>query len=185
MITEEMVKKIDETTRILGEMYKNSKSDKSIRVYDGEDKGLEIRAGLTGEACFAEKYKLEADLNAYRTGDGHIDFKVQINDHTVLTIDIKTVTKPNQLNLLVKQWELEDEYVSDILVMSRYFNPKRVDFIGWTSRALMWENKPKVFCTKTNIKNYYRHYTKLFSMEDLDKILKGPGIRMKQLKHRP
>jgi hypothetical protein len=182
-MNDEMVKKIYETSMLLQKKYKNSKSHKSIRVYEGEDEGLEKIMGFTGEVIFAEKYNLEADLNVYDTGDGHIDFKVKINDDRILTIDVKTIKETHNF-LLVKEWEMK-EYCSDILVMGRFIHKKRVDFVGWTSRVLMLENEPKVFCKKTNIPNYYRHYTKLFSMEDLDKILKGPGIRMRQLKHRP
>lgn len=178
---EKTIEKIYNVSIELQDMFKYSKSHKSIRHYtDPKDKGKEKIIGFTGEVLFAERYGLEACLVAYGTGDGHIDFKVQINEDTILTIDVKTT--PVLGHLFVKEWEID--LCSDILVMGKYINNTNVEFLGWTTKKLIRQNGPKIFNQKLGIPNYYMHYSNLFKMEDLDKILKGPGVKIKQLNHR-
>jgi len=178
---EKTIEKIYNASIQMQDMYKNSKSHKSIRHYTNpKDKGKEKIIGFTGEVLFAERYNLEACLGVYGSGDGHIDFKIQLNDDIILTIDVKTT--PVLGHLFVKEWEID--LCSDILVMGKYIDNNTVDFVGWTTKKLIRKNGPKIFNKHLGIPNYYMHHSDLFKMEDLDKILKGPGVIIKQINHR-
>ena len=128
------------------------------------DPNVEDTIGVAGEIAFAERYGLEIDDSIRPEGDGHIDFKVKINNVEV-TIDIKTAQKA--YNLLIKEWEIND--CADILVLAKYTSDKKIDFLGWETKDVM-KMMPKKIFSSLKIVNFYRSKNKLRPMTDLDDL---------------
>ena len=184
---DKIVAKIHKLAMDIQNMYKYSTSDKAERFYtEKEDVGKEKIIGYTGEYLFGQKYNLEACLEVFGTGDGYVDFKVKLNDEIPLSIDVKTFIvelTEKKGNLLVKKWEVEEDKGSDIYVLGIFKDNKTVQFVGWTSKYWIKQSDVRVF-SRLGIPNHYVHHSKLFTMEELDLILKNPRIRINQINHR-
>jgi hypothetical protein len=133
------------------------------RYYD--DPNTEDTIGVAGELAFAKKYGLEIDDSIRPEGDGHVDFKVNINGNEV-TVDVKTAQKA--YNLLVKEWEIKD--CADILVLAERGPNDEIKFLGWETKDIMKVMPKKIF-SSLGIVNYYRHRDKLRPMFQLDDLL--------------
>ena len=139
------------------------------RYYKDENK--EDIIGISGEIAFGKKYNLKPDLEIKPNGDGHIDFKIKINDEKIITIDIKTAQKA--YNLLVKKWEIDK--CSDILVLAKYISETNIEFLGWSTRKIMKKQPIKIF-SSLGIENYFLHKNELKQMSLLDSLFKNNKI---------
>lgn len=154
----------------LGKQRQNAHPNGTKRYY--KDENTEDIIGIAGEIAFANRYGLSPDLEIRPNGDNHIDFKIEINDSIVKTIDVKTAQKA--YNLLVKQWEMDK--ASDILVLAEYKNENCINFLGWTTKKIMKQQPIKIF-SSLGIKNYFLHKNKLNKMEELDLVFKKCKIK--------
>lgn len=154
----------------LGEDRQKAHPNGTKRYYKNEN--TEDIIGIAGEVAFGKRYNLSPDLQIKPNGDNHIDFKIQINDSIIKTIDVKTAQKA--YNLLVKKWEIQK--ASDILVLAEYINEDCINFLGWSTKKIMKKQPIKIF-SSLGIENYFLHRNKLNRMEDLDLLFKKCKIK--------
>ena len=149
--------------KTIGEQRQSAHPQGTPRYY--KDPNAEDIIGVAGELAFAKEYGLQIDDSIRPEGDGHVDFEITING-VEATIDVKTAQKA--YNLLIKEWEIEE--CADIFVLAEYESDENIKFLGWETKDVM-KMMPKKIFSSLGIKNYYRHWTQLRPMNQLDELL--------------
>lgn len=128
---------------------------------------------MAGELAFGKRYGLNVDKTIRPNGDGHVDFRVVMNNGNTFTIDIKTAIKP--YNLLIKEREINK--CATVLVLAQY-DPanEEVSFLGWRTKGFMKTMPKKVF-SFLNIVSHFCPRDQLRNMEELDQLFKTHEIR--------
>jgi hypothetical protein len=153
----------EDQAKTIGEQRQSAHPQGTPRYY--KDPNAEDTIGVAGEIAFAKEYGLKIDDSIRPDGDGHVDFKLNINDQEI-TIDVKTANKA--YNLLIKEWEID--VCANILVLAQYESNTNIRFLGWETKDIM-KLMPKKIFSSLKIVNYYRHKSELRPMSQLDGIL--------------
>ena len=156
----------------LGIARQNAHPNGTQRYY--EDPNKEDIIGMAGELAFGKRYGLNVDKSIRPNGDGHVDFRVVMNNGNTFTIDIKTAIKA--YNLLIKEREINKCAI--VLVLAQY-DPanEEVSFLGWQTKRIMKTMPKKVFSSRLGIMNYYCPRDQLRSIEELDQLFKAHEIK--------
>lgn len=162
--------KTNMNTNNLGKARQDAHPKGTKRYY--KDVNREDTIGIAGEIAFGNRYNLTPDLEIRPMGDGHVDFKINVEDKKIITIDVKTAQKA--YNLLIKKWEIDK--ASDILVLAHYIDNDNIEFLGWSTRKIMKQQPIKVF-SSLGIENYFLSKDKLNSMEMLDELFTKASIQ--------
>ena len=163
--------KLTNESHSLGIARQNAHPNGTQRYY--EDPNKEDIIGMAGELAFGKRYGLNVDKSIRPNGDGHVDFRVVMNNGNTFTIDIKTAIKA--YNLFIKEREIN--VCATVLVLAQY-DPanEEVSFLGWRTKGFMKTMPKKVF-SWLNIMNYYCPQNQLRSMEELDELFKAHEIK--------
>ena len=155
----------------LGIARQNAHPNGTQRYY--EDPNKEDIIGMAGELAFGKRYSLQVDKSIRPNGDGHVDFRVVMNNGNTFTIDIKTAIKA--YNLLIKEREINKCAI--VLVLAQY-DPANgeVCFLGWRTKGFMKTMPKKVF-SFLGITSHFCPRDQLNSMEELDQLFKAHEIK--------
>ena len=155
----------------LGIARQNAHPNGTQRYY--EDPNKEDIIGMAGELAFGKRYSLQVDKSIRPNGDGHVDFRVVMNNGNTFTIDIKTAIKA--YNLLIKEREINKCTI--VLVLAQY-DPANgeVCFLGWRTKGFMKTMPKKVF-SFLGITSHFCPRDQLHSMEELDQLFKAHEIK--------
>ena len=155
----------------LGIARQNAHPNGTQRYY--EDPNKEDIISMAGELAFGKRYSLQVDKSIRPNGDGHVDFRVVMNNGNTFTIDIKTAIKA--YNLLIKEREINKCAI--VLVLAQY-DPANgeVCFLGWRTKGFMKTMPKKVF-SFLGITSHFCPRDQLNSMEELDQLFKAHEIK--------
>ena len=158
-------------SHFLGIARQNAHPNGTQRYY--EDPNKEDIIGMAGELAFGKRYSLQVDKSIRPNGDGHVDFRVVMNNGNTFTIDIKTAIKA--YNLLIKEREINKCAI--VLVLAQY-DPANgeVCFLGWRTKGFMKTMPKKVF-SFLGITSHFCPRDQLNSMEELDQLFKAHEIK--------